>query len=91
MGYPLLSEKSKVTVESKGVSPRNDRAADGLGNELVMEEPQAGFEEQCYYFDMAKGYAKIYNPDIGFGLSLNYDIIICKLFFIDYLDWSDIF
>ena len=74
MGYPLLSEKSVVTLPNKGVTPRNDRAAEGLGKELVMEEPQIGFEEQCYYFDMTEGKAKIYNPDIGFGVSLNYDI-----------------
>lgn len=74
MGYPLLSEKAEVTVESNGVTPRNERAAEGLGNELKMEEPQAGFEEQCYYFDMTKGFAKIYNPELGFGVSLNYDI-----------------
>ena len=74
MGYPLLSEKAVVTVESNGVYPRNDRAAEGLGKELVMEEPQTGFEEQCYYFDMVNGYTKIYNPEIGFGVSLNYDI-----------------
>lgn len=73
MGYPLLSEKSVISINHKGVTPRDDRAAEGLGNELVMEEPQAGFAEQCYYFDMVEGKAKIYNDDIGFGVSINYN------------------
>ena len=73
MGYPLLSEKSKVSVKSKGVMPRNERANEGLNDALTMEKPQSGFLEQCYYYDMEEGYAEIYNPDIDTKLSLSYD------------------
>jgi galactose mutarotase-like enzyme len=38
-----------------------------------MEKPQTDFEEQCFYFDMTKGEAKIYSPDIDMSLSLNYN------------------
>lgn len=74
MGYPLLCEDSVVEVASKGVVPRNDRAAEGLDKCLVMEKPQMNFEEQCYYYDMTEGKAKITNPRLGFGVSINYDI-----------------
>lgn len=74
MGYPLLSENSRVSVKSKGVMPRNERANEGLDKALIMEKPQSGFEEQCYYYDMENGYAEIYNPDIDTKLSLSYDI-----------------
>ena len=74
MGYPLLSENAKVRVNSKGVTPRNDRANEGLSKALTMEKPQSGFQEQCYYYDMEEGYAEIYNPDIDTKLSLSFDI-----------------
>ncbi len=74
IGYPLLSEKSTVKLSHKGITPRNARAADGIENSLIIEKPQNRFEEQCYYYDMTDGKAEIYNPDLKFGLSLNYDI-----------------
>ena len=74
IGYPLLSENSIVAVKNKGVKPRNLRAEEGLEDALLMEKPQIGFEEQCYYYDMQEGYAEIYNPEINTRLSLSYDI-----------------
>ena len=73
MGYPLLSENSVVTLSQNGVTPRNEHAKSGLDTALVMEKPQSDFEEQCFYFNMTKGEAKIYSPDIDTSLSLNYD------------------
>ena len=74
MGYPLLTENSVVTLNNKGVTPRNDRAKEGIDNALIMEKPQHGFEEQCYYFDMVEGVAKIYSPEIETSVTINYDI-----------------
>ena len=74
MGYPLLSENSVVTIEHNAVAPRDARAAEGIDNATVMEKPQAGFAEQCYYYEMSQGCAKIYNPDINTELSLNYNL-----------------
>lgn len=74
MGYPLLSENSKVSVKSKGVTPRNERAKEGLDKALIMEKPQSGFVEQCYYYDMEdEAYAEIYSPEIDTKLSLSFD------------------
>ena len=74
MGYPLLSENSHVTINNKGVVPRNEEAEKGLCDALKMEKPQAGYEEQCFFYDMTEGIAKISNPEIGVSLSLNYDV-----------------
>lgn len=74
MGYPLLTENSKVTVKSKCVKPRNARAEQGIDKALLMEKPQSGFEEQCYYYDMEEGYAEIYNPEIDTLLAIMFDI-----------------
>ena len=74
MGYPLLSEKSIITLDSKSMRPKNADAEKGKDKALIMEKPQPGYAEQCFYYDMNTGFAKIYNPDLGFGLSINYDV-----------------
>lgn len=74
IGYPLLSEKAIVTLDSKSMRPRNETAKKGADSALLMEKPQVGYEEQCFYYDMNSGFAKIYNPDLEFGLSINYDV-----------------
>lgn len=80
MGYPLLSPSAKVAIPSNKVTPRTPRAAEGTGRELVMEEPQRGFTEQCYYHDVIrdeKGIASagIFNPDCGVGVKLSWDAV----------------
>ena len=74
MGYPLLSENSVVTLKHNGYVPRDERAAEGVDRALIMEKPQQSFAEQCYFYDMTEGMARIYNPDIKIGLSINYDV-----------------
>ena len=74
MGYPLLSENSVVTLKHNGYVPRDERAAEGVERALIMEKPQPSFAEQCYFYDMTEGMARIYNPDIKIGLSINYDV-----------------
>ncbi len=74
MGYPLLSENTKVSVPSQEVLPRNDHAKEGIENCLVMEKPQKGYEEKCYYHKMTgKTSVSITNPDIKKGLTISYD------------------
>lgn len=74
MGYPLLSENAKVTIPATEVVPRDAHAKDGLENCLVMEKPQQGYEEKCYYHKMnGKATVSIENPDIKKGLSISFD------------------
>ena len=77
MGYPLLSENSKVVVPNDSCTARNDHAQKYISEALKMEKPTALFEECCYYFDVAEKNGKasvgIYNPDINAGLVMNYD------------------
>lgn len=73
MGYPLLSEKSKLFVPADSYRPRDPRAAEGNEMRLTMEKPQSDFAEQCYFYDLSKGQVAIYNPDIGCGVSLEFD------------------
>ena len=75
MGYPLLSEKSIVKVNSDRVIPRTEHAAEGLETWDQMIHPVRGFEEQCYYheFDGFEARAGIFNPDAGVGLRMRFD------------------
>ena len=76
MGYPLLSEASKVVIPSKGVTPRTESAAKDIDNCLNMEKPQEGYAELCYYHDVLEkdGYAKcgIYNPEVNKDMVMSY-------------------
>ena len=75
MGYPLLDEDSVVTIPSAEVLPRDDHAAEDLANWMHMQPPTAGYQERCYYhrFPDANGYASIFQPKLGMGLSIAFD------------------
>lgn len=75
IGYPLLSENAKLHIPSAKVTARNTHAENYIETFNQLLEPQACFEEQCYYhsFDTALGKAAIFNPDIEKGLSISFD------------------
>jgi len=77
MGYPLLSENSIVTIPNDGIKPRNDHAKENIDNALVMEKPQANYEESCFYYDVKNknDIAKvgIFNKDINAGIIFSYN------------------
>jgi len=81
MGYPLLSEKSVVDIPSEKVAPRDDHAKKGIENCAVMEEPQNGYVEKCYYHTLSgKPTVSIFNPEIKKGLKMYYDTNELKYF-----------
>lgn len=77
MGYPLVSENSVLRIPHTRLTARNDHAAAHIHTALQTEQPQAGYEECCYYYDVKEkgGTAAVgtYNPDIGKGLVMSYD------------------
>lgn len=77
VGYPLLSENSRVCVPHRAVVPRDEQAKKHLDSALKMEKPQAGYQECCYYYDVIEtgGFAKvgIFSADIRKGLVMSYD------------------
>lgn len=77
MGYPLLSENSRVKIPNNGIKPRNEHAKEYVDSALQMELPQGEYEECCYYYDVLEkgGFAKvgIYSPQIEKGLVMSYD------------------
>ncbi len=74
VGYPLLSEKTELTIPAVEITPRNDHAARDISNCLKMEKPQKGYEEMCFYHKMqGRAEIKVYNPEIGKGFVMSYD------------------
>lgn len=77
MGYPLLSENSKVTIPNKKITARDLHAQELIETALDMEKPQADYQECCFYYDVIEqdGVASvgIYNPDINKGVALCYN------------------
>ncbi len=75
MGYPLLDEDSVITIPSRAVTPRDDHAAEDIGNWMHMEKPQAGYQERCYYhkFPDSQGMASIFQPKLKKGLKIAFD------------------
>ena len=77
MGYPLLSENAIVNIPHNSVRARNKHALEDINNRLVMEKPQQGYEERCYYYDVKANEntaaVGIFNPDIKRGLVIKYD------------------
>lgn len=76
MGYPLLSENSKVEIPNNKITARDSHAQKYIDTALEMEKPQVDYQECCYYYDVKEqgGLAKvgIYNADINKGVILSY-------------------
>lgn len=74
LGYPLLDEDSKLSINSCEVLPRDDFAAEHMDSWQTMEIPTAGYRERCYYhrFD-TEACAELYQPKHNMGLRITFD------------------
>jgi hypothetical protein len=52
LGLPLLDAGARVILPIKQLVPRNAHAAEGIKNWDSYTAPQAGFEEQVYFFEL---------------------------------------
>jgi hypothetical protein len=76
-GYPLLSEASRLELESS-VIPRDDAAAKGLARWNAFHPPQAGYAEQVFLHDATPGAdgqvtLTLANPERQLAVTLSYD------------------
>jgi len=51
-GRPFLEEGSRLVAPVRRVAPRDERAAEGVGELAVFGPPQPGFVEQVYFFEL---------------------------------------
>lgn len=75
-GYPILSKDTKVKLDSKSITPRDNNAKKGLGSIFEFKDPTENFKEEVYFVDLKtdkSGFAKIYLYD---DLYENYGLVI---------------
>ncbi len=74
MGYPLLSERAELRIPSDKIRARNTHAEAAIDTARLVEKPQRGYEEMCYYYEMeGTPTVTLYNPDLKKGVSMTYD------------------
>ena len=73
-GYPLLSEKAKLTLpEERETIPRTEFAKTGLGRECTFDAPVDGEEERVFFQKMRKDFrAELENPGIGVRMTMTW-------------------
>ena len=74
-GYPFLDAGARIYVNSGHVEPRDAFAAEGLSIHDLMEAPEIGREEQCYFHTgfPAQGFAMLHNEKLGMAAALRFD------------------
>ncbi len=76
-GYPILDAGAKCYFSATKVAPRDDFAAQGLANYNVMEAPECGRDEQCYFHteQPAEGeaFAMLHNEKLGIAAIIRFD------------------
>ena len=77
IGWPLLSEHSRLLLNARSTTPRDERAEVGLHDATTFSRPVAGFAEQVFYHDLVPDgrgnvTAAIVNRDLGLGVYVQY-------------------
>ncbi len=70
LGFPLLAEGTELLAPSRVVTPRDAIAAPGLDVHNRYEAPIDGYQEQCFYHDMAAdadGFVTVILANRAFG------------------------
>lgn len=74
MGYPLLSEKSVLSISSSSIAPRDEYAAKGMEKWDEILPPTEGFIEQCFYHEFeSEPMVSLKNPEIGTELQMTFE------------------
>lgn len=73
LGYPLLAPGAEVVVPSRSVTPRDERAEEGVGRWDRVPEPTAGYRERVFYHDVrpdpdGAAAAGVLNPAFDAGI-----------------------
>lgn len=77
MGWPIVSEDSRLVAPAKSTEPRDEVAAKGIGCWQTFEPPTHGYDEQCFYHDLAtdadgRTFASILNEKLEVGVTVRF-------------------
>jgi hypothetical protein len=78
LGFPLVSEDSRLHLEAEATVPRDADAEVGLAEWDKLQPPTAGYREQVFRHVLAadeggKVHVELKNPALGIGLRWTYD------------------
>lgn len=73
-GYPLLSEKAKLTLPgARETIPRTEFARTGLDRACAFDKPIDGEEERVFFQKLQREYwARLENPDLGVAMTISW-------------------
>jgi len=85
MGWPLLSEKARMQISSRRITPRTPHAAAHLAQVFTLTAPAEPYEEMCYYHELergADGFAAVgvENPVSGLAARIRFDASVLDHF-----------
>jgi len=74
-GYPLLDEGARVYANSKTVTPRDEIAKANFSKYTLIEAPEVGRPEECFFHTQPEGeaFAMLHNPKLGIAAVVRYD------------------
>ena len=72
VGYPMLDAGAKIEADVLNIRPRNEWAAEDVGNAFKMQEPVPCEEERCYFLKLSKPEVSLVNKTAGKRFTLRY-------------------
>lgn len=77
-GWPMLSEQTKLEINHKSVTPRDEIAKKGIKNWDTFENPIDGYQEQVFYHDVISdsdqfAHAHVINKQLGLHVDISFD------------------
>lgn len=78
VGYPLLSEHSRVILPTKSVTPRDEASAPHIENWSAIEPPKANEQEYVFIHELAADadgntFAAVINEELMIGIKLEFN------------------
>lgn len=77
-GYPLVSANSRIYTSGGIVEPREGTPAQAVAGHDRLDEPQAGYVEECFYHNLqaknGRAFAAIFNERLGVGGYVRYRV-----------------
>jgi hypothetical protein len=78
IGYPVLDEGSRFVSNSKSIQPADQLAMDNLNDYSLMQEPENGRKENCYFHELnsdQKGdtYVGLINDKLEIGVYVKFN------------------
>ncbi len=80
-GYPLLDDGARVYANSKSVVPRDEIAKANFFKYNLIEAPEVGRPEECFFHTRPEGeaFAMLDNPKLGIAAIVRYDAQVLPL------------